>query len=90
MGRPMIHNHYLPSWMGRIANGVLACLWVALAASSAYLWFPAESLGESVSAVAFWAAPVVGLLAAVVNPRSAALAEGIAGELGYDEWAVHR
>lgn len=79
-----LHNRYLPQWVHRIANGVMASLLLALAGAWGTTALTCHSLSWKVSLVLFYASPI-GLPASLLSPNKFTLVEGIAGEDGYDE-----
>jgi hypothetical protein len=86
----MIHNRYLPTWVHRLANGVLAFLGAASAGTSGILSFRDGSFLEAVSGWLLLLSPAVGVLFALLDPKRVSLVEGLAGEAGYDELDEHR
>jgi hypothetical protein len=80
-----LHNRYLPDWVHRILNGLMATALLAsvgiLPASvltpCSWLWWCCLLLA--------WTSPVVGILLAVFAPSRFSLVRGAAGGDGYDE-----
>ncbi len=81
----MIHNRYLPTWAHRVANGLLCFFGCATAGAVGYGTFQDGSLLEQASGWLLLLSPLAGLIVALLNPRRVSLAEGLAGEAGYDE-----
>lgn len=79
-----LHNRYLPQWVHRIANGVIASLLLALAGAWGTTALAPGSFPWKLFFIALYASPI-GLLASLLNPGRFTLVEGIAGEDGYDE-----
>lgn len=74
----MLNNCYLPDWVHRLANGVMAGLLSLLALVVAVGAFgaPPDML---------WVAPTLALGALALDPRRFTLVEGCAGDLGHDQ-----
>ena len=81
----MIHNRYLPTWAHRLANGALAFLGTASAGAAGYVSFRSGGFLEQASGWLLLLSPVAGVIFALLNPKRISLAEGLAGEAGYDE-----
>jgi hypothetical protein len=76
--RTVLHNRYLPGWVHRLANGILAGL-LALMASVAVVRVIGTPLGM------LWVALPVAVCGMALDPSWFSLVEGCAGDLGYDE-----
>jgi hypothetical protein len=79
-----LHNGYLPQWAHRVANGVMASLFLALTGAWFTSTLASDSLPWRIALVLLYASPT-GLLASLLNPNKFTLVEGIAGKEGYDE-----
>jgi hypothetical protein len=79
-----LHNRDLPQWAHRVANGVMASLFLALVGVWLTNTFASDSLPWRIALVVLYASPD-GLVASLLNPSKFTLVEGIAGEDGYDE-----
>ena len=81
----MIHNRRLPTWVHRLAQGLLS---LAVTLTFVALAAPYAGRGPLSWLVfgLFFLSPVLAVLAAYLAPRHS-LMEGIAGEDGYDELA---
>jgi hypothetical protein len=81
----MIHNRYLPQWAHRIANGLLGFFGCASAGAGGYVTFESSSFLEEASGWLLLLSPLAGVAFTLLNPRRVSLAQGLAGEAGYDE-----
>jgi hypothetical protein len=74
-----LHNGYLPQWAHRVANGVMASLFLALAGAWLTSTLSSDSLAWRLALVLLYTSPT-GSLASLLNPDKFTLVEGIAGE----------
>ena len=79
-----IHNRYLPQWLHRIANGVLAAGITVTVASWGLDAFSETALLVRLFSGLLYASPIVGLVAALLTHKIS-IVEGIAGGDRYDE-----
>ena len=79
-----IHNRFLPQWVHRIANGVMASLGFAFVGAFGASHLASDSFLWKVCLALLYASPM-GLLASCADPAKFTLVEGVAGEDGYDE-----
>jgi len=78
-----LHNRLLPTWLHRIANGLLvwACLLTILAVAAPYA---GKGVVGWLLTGLLYASPLLACLAAYFTPRLS-IAEGLAGADGHDE-----
>ncbi len=79
-----VYNRYLPQWVHRIANGVMASLALALSGAFGTGQLACDTFFGKVCLTLLYASPA-GLLVSCVDPTKFSLVEGIAGDDGYDE-----
>jgi hypothetical protein len=80
-----IHNRYLPQWLHRIANGVMAALFLACFGANVSCYLTAGSLPWNAAILLLRLSAPIGLSVAMIDPRKFSLVEGVAGDDGYDE-----
>jgi hypothetical protein len=79
-----LHNRYLPQWVHRIANGLMASMGIALVGALGASTLACDSFLWKACFALLCASPA-GLLLSCADPAKITLVEGIAGEDGYDE-----
>jgi hypothetical protein len=79
-----LQNRYVPQWARRIANGVMASPFLALAAARLTSTVASDSLPWKTALVLIYSSPAA-LFASLLNPNKITLADGIAGEDRCDE-----
>ena len=75
----MIQNRSLPSWIHRVANGVLGFLSAASVGDAGYMYFRDGSLLEESSAALLVLSPLAGAAFAAINPEKFSLSRWLAG-----------
>ncbi len=80
----MTINRYLPNWLHRVANAIVAtalCAFVGIAGLNYLHGIPVLARA---SKWLLYLSPFIGILCGVLNPKRFSLTEGCAGDVGYD------
>ena len=80
-----LSSRSVPGWLHRMVNGLLGFSGAAAVGAAGYVFFGSGTVLEQLSALLLVLSPILGVLAAVVNPARFSLAEGLAGLHGSDD-----